>query len=80
MWRKTLLSLLVDTYFALLGLGISVKSRLLFRIDLLAFYVTICLDDHFCYRNGWLLDERLIEVFHLDTILERPHEHFLVWG
>lgn len=54
--------------------------RLLLNIALLAFYVTFCLDNHLHQRKHWLLGERLAEVSCLESILELPCKHLLVWG
>lgn len=53
--------------------------RILFGVDFLAFDVALNPGDHLSQGECRLLDEKLIEVFCIKSILEYPQKHFLVW-
>lgn len=54
-------------------------SHLFLRIAFLGLYVEFLSGDHFCQRECRLLSDGLVEVSCIDSILERPHKHLLVW-
>ena len=51
---------------------------LLFDIYLLALYVTFYFDDHFYQPKRYLLEERLVKVSLLESVVECSHTYLLV--